>query len=200
MPKRLLLSKDYSFKSPDDIIFNNTKDVKKFYLDRYFDNVVPLILETNSIQNAYMVKYKDTEKSFNPNKSETIYNDELSLVNYPGIKVYNLENKNQNSYTVVYENEWKHFNSNKYYNLNEYFEIDVPKMLTFEELVYYQGYDMTLEYFKNYCMTSINCDFDDDQILFLFNRYNVQYNSVCEKLTDDLENKLYKLKYRFKLK
>jgi hypothetical protein len=200
MPKRLLLSKDYSFKSPDDIIFNNTKDVKKFYLDRYFDNVVPLILETNSIQNAYMVKYKDTEKSFNPNKSETIYNDELSLVNYPGIKVYNLENKNQNSYTVVYENEWKHFNSNKYYNLNEYFEIDVPKMLTFEELVYYQGYDMTLEYFKNYCMTSINCDFDDDQILFLFNRYDVQYNSVCEKLTDDLENKLYKLKYRFKLK
>ena len=58
----------------------------------------------------------------------------------------------------------------------------------------------TKEHFKNYILDSLNSGISEDQILFLFNKYSVQYSHNCEKLTDDMTSKLYQLKYRFSLK
>ena len=41
--------------------------------------------------------------------------------------------------------------------------------------------------------------FTDDEILFLYNRYNVNYDSVCVGLNIDRTEKIYTLTYKFKL-
>lgn len=198
-PKHLNMPINYSFNEPNDILFD-PKSKRYTILERYFDNVVPLITETSAVDNAYVLKYKSKEKSFNTKLGDVMYGEQLSLDNYPGVKVYSLEDKAQLSYTVNYDEEWKHFNTNKYYNLKEYFEIDIKNLLSYPELVYYQGEDETIEHFKNYMLDSLNNNLNEDQILFLFNRYTVKYSHNCDKLTDDLNSKLYKLKYIFSLK
>ena len=198
-PKHIKMPINYTFKSPNDILFD-PKSKNYTILERYFDNVVPFITEADSVNNAFLLKFKSKEKSFNTKKSDVMYSEQLSLNNYPGVKVYSLTDKAQQDYTIQYDEEWKHFNTNKYYNLQEYFEIDINRMLSYPELIYYQGEYETKEHFKNYILDSLNSGISEDQILFLFNKYSVQYSHNCEKLTDDMTSKLYQLKYRFSLK
>ena len=47
-------------------------------------------------------------------------------------------------------------------------------------------------------MTKLN-QFDDNEILFLYNRYKVEYDTVCVGLNAVKTQKLYTLTYKFTL-
>ena len=53
--------------------------------------------------------------------------------------------------------------------------------------------------FKNYINRGHLNQFDDDEILFLINKYNIEYDSTPVGLTLDKSEKLYTLKYVFTL-
>ena len=43
-------------------------------------------------------------------------------------------------------------------------------------------------------------NFNDDEILFLINKYDIEYDSICIGLNINKNEKIYNLTYKFKLK
>ena len=72
---------------------------------------------------------------------------------------------------------------------------------TYDELLKAETNTIVFELFKNYIIKRHNnITIDENEILFLFNRYNVTFKSDFVKLDITLSNKLYTLKYIFSLK
>lgn len=166
-------------------------------LQRYFDSIVPNIKKTNVLESTYCLKYKNykyqTENIDYIN--DIFYTENVNIYNYNKLRVYNTKN----TYTLFEPVEYKHLNDNKLINLNEEFTIDEPGKFTYDELIIREKENYVLEKFKNYILLDKLNDFDDDQILFLYNRYHVDYNTECIGLNNMKTEKLYTLKYKFTL-
>lgn len=181
----------------NDIVFL-PKPHDNIVLERYFDNIVPLFRQTESF-NSYLLKYKNVNKTFahSYHTNEVIEKEFISIKNYPGVPIIDINTNKE--IKREYDLEYKHYNDNRVYNLPESFDIEIKQLLTYEDLLIAQTKQNTLEQFKKYIYQHSKNQFVDNQILFLFNRYKVDYLHNCDSLTIDLTAKLYKLVYRFTL-
>ena len=178
-----------------DIILNS-KSLGQVSLERYLDNIVPYIKETTVIRNAYNIKYKEVDAAMNVTyKGSPIYPTDLGIYQYSPVRIY----KNTTSYNLYTPVEYKYFNDNLLINLSEEIEIHVSDSLTYKELLEMEEDQVVLNAFKNYIRNGKKNSFTDDEILFLYNRYNVNYDSVCVGLNIDRTEKIYTLTYKFKL-
>ena len=107
---------------------------------------------------------------------------------------------NDQQYEEITDYEYKHFNDNSFYILEPYFEININKHLTYDEIIEYEKEKVILEYFTKYINKYIhNFNLDKNQILFLFNKYKIEYHSTPVVLTYLRDKKMYSLKYIFTL-
>ena len=90
-------------------------------------------------------------------------------------------------------------NNNKLINLQEEFEIEEAGKFTYVELIEKETKEYVLEKFKKHLLSDKLNTYDDNQILFLFNRYKINYDTVCVGLNNSKTEKLYTLKYKFTL-
>jgi len=182
-------------------LYKSKKLLNNIYLYRYINYISPImsVVPVDGIY-QYELKYKNNDKIFG---NDNIYKILIDINKYPGIYSFTNENNskiNQGKYKIIKEYEYKHYNDNSYFILKSYFEIQINKYLSYEELLEYETEKITLEYFKEY-IKKFNEDLleDDNNILFLFNKYSVSYDSNSVKLTFQSDEKLYLLKYIFKL-
>jgi hypothetical protein len=147
------------------------------------------------------LKFKDITKTFNYKHFNDIYYSNFeNIYKNPGIRIYDISNDNIfDKYKVVYDYEYKYFNDNRFYNLENEIIINVDEFLSYGELVYYESEEKTIEMFKNYINSVSVRTFDYDEILFLYNKYGVQYLSNSDSLFNDKKTKRYKLTYKFSL-
>jgi len=179
------------------LINYNSQHIDVLSLQRYFDSIVPNIKMTNVLESTYCLKFKNY-KYQNKDidyKNDIFYNENISIYNYNKLKVYN----SKNTYTLFEPIEYKHLNDNKLINLSEEFEIEEIGKFTYNELLAKEQHEYVLEKFKKYILFDKMNDFDDNQILFLFNRYHVDYDTVCVGLNNTKTEKVYTLKYKFTL-
>lgn len=178
-----------------DIILHS-KSLGSLSHERYMDAIVPYIKETTVIENAYSLKFKEVDTAFDTtyNKS-TIYNDKLGIYRYSPIHIYNTDN----SYELYYPTEYKYFNDNVLINLEEIIEIPVADSLTYDEVLKNEEENVVITAFRNYINYNQKNTYSEDEILFLYNRYNVKYETVCVGLNSKRTEKLYSLRYKFTL-
>lgn len=184
--------------------------LKKLSLSRYMHNMTPLIVETNKVDNEYKLKLKNVKASlldtgrYNSIGDSPIYKEDSYInVNEP-LKIYGVSNdKEVKSYNNVVGEytplELKHFNSSRMVNLEEKIIVTSNKKYRYKELLDAQSMGNTIYIFKNYINRGHINQFDDDEILFLINKYNIEYDSTPVGLTLDKSEKLYTLKYVFTL-
>ena len=102
---------------------------------------------------------------------------------------------------TIKQYEYKHFNDNNLYMLENSFEYENNKLYTYDELLKAEDNTTVYNLFKNYIRKRHNnLTIGENEILFLFNKYNVTFKSNFSKLDLALSNKLYTLKYIFSLK
>lgn len=184
--------------------------LKKLYLSRYMHNMTPLITETTKVSNEYKLKLKNVKASildtgrYNSIGDSPIYKEDSYInVNEP-LKVYGVSNdKEVKSYNNIIGEyiplESKHFNCSRMVNLEEKIVVVSNKKYRYNELLDAQSTQTTLNIFKNYINRGHINQFNDDEILFLINKYNIEYDSTPVGLTLDKSEKLYTLKYVFTL-
>ena len=167
-------------------------------MERYFDNIVPVITEKSNI-NSYMLKFKNSDLQFEPTyfTNEVIYNQEISFNRYPGLKVYNLED---NSYEFIKEREYKFYNDNKYFNLENEIRYTYPKGLTRVEVAIAQLDSEVFKVFIDTIKTNHQLSvMSDTDIEWAFSQYSVSFETVFDEMDLDIENKLYELTIIFRL-
>lgn len=184
--------------------------LKKLYLSRYMHNMTPLITETTKVNNEYKLKLKNVKASildtgrYNSIGDSPIYKEDSYInINEP-LKVYGVSNKNEiKSYNNIVKEytplEFKHFNCSRMINLEEKIIVVSDKKYRYKELLDAQSVQNTIHIFKNYINRGHINQFNDDEILFLINKYNIEYDSTPIGLTLDKSEKLYTLKYVFTL-
>lgn len=179
-----------------DINMNGAR-IDTITLQRYFDSIVPYIPETNVIESAYCLKFKNYKYPTEDvnYKNDVFYSQNVNIFNYNRLRVYDPNN----SYTLFEPTEYKHLNDNKMINLEESFEIKEPGTYTYDELIPLEMHDYTLEKFRRYILADRLNQFNEDEILFLYNRYKIDYNTECIGLNAAKTEKIYKLTYKFKL-
>jgi hypothetical protein len=178
-----------------DIILQN-KSLGTLSHERYMDAIVPYIKETTVIENAYSLKFKEVDAAFNVSyNNSTIYNDKLGIYRYSPVHIYNTDN----SYELYYPTEYKYFNDNVLINLEEVIEIPVSDSLTYDEVLQNEEEHVVITAFTNYINYNQKNTYSEDEILFLYNRYNVKYETVCVGLNSKRTEKLYSLRYKFTL-
>ena len=178
-----------------DIIYND-KSLGRLSHERYMDSIVPYIKETTVIENAYSIKFKNVDASFDVTcANSTIYNDKLGIYRYSPVRIYNTNN----SYELYYPTEYKYFNDNVVINLEEVIDILVSDSLTYNEVLKNEEDNVVLAAFRNYINYNKKNTYSEDEILFLYNRYNVKYETVCVGLNSERTEKMYSLRYKFTL-
>lgn len=185
--------------------------------DRYFGNISPYITQRSSISNQWLLKKKNSnygmitngnypsigdcviKKTNMPILSEHKYVDYIVSTNN---KVKNYNNVEQvdghNKQIDLPEN--KHFNVSKIVNLPSTIEYKMSSLYTYAQL---QELETDEEIYKVFIRANKGTNltsFTNDEILFLFNRYDYTTSSTPVKLSKDKATKLYRLKYIFTLK
>jgi hypothetical protein len=84
-------------------------------------------------------------------------------------------------------------------NLEEIIEIPVADSLTYDEVLKNEEENVVITAFRNYINYNQKNTYSEDEILFLYNRYNVKYETVCVGLNSKRTEKLYSLRYKFTL-
>lgn len=164
---------------------------------RWLNRLTPLIYKAKMIKDCYNIKYKNTNnKIFSNNNS--LYKETVHIDIYNKIRIYNKED-NGNAYEEYVPIEYKHFNVSKFINLDEVIEYTIHKSLTYEELIKYENDELVFSIFKQIIGNTLNNKYTDDEIRFLFLKYNVEYVTNTLSTTSDT-NMLYTLKYKFILK
>lgn len=178
-------------------IFYHEKTLDKISLQRYFDSIVPLIKKENIIKDVYSLKYKDNDiPRIVSYTNDVFYSRDMNIWEYSPIKVFN-EDKSSYDYTPL---EYKYFNSNKLINLEEEISIPICKEALYDKILELETDEMVFNKFKEYILNRLKVTYNDDEILFLINKYNIEYDSCCVGLNLEKIDKIYSLTYKFKLK
>lgn len=176
---------------------------KKILFRRYFDNITPLIQEYKKTK-VYHLYFKNIDMYINENN---LYRQPINMYDYSPIKcLMRYDDKSdiplEEMFDDIYEYEYKHFNDNLMWNLIPYFEIcHENKTLTYEQLLDAETENNTFYYFKKYILNNSHYTFDESEIndimLFLFNKYTVNYISEPLKLNVFKNKRQYTLIYKF---
>ena len=171
--------------------------IDTFILQRYFNSIVPYIKETNTLDSTYCLKYKNYKYATDDihYTKDIFYSENVNIYNYNKLRVYD----SNNSYTLYEPLEYKHLNDNKMINLPTQFELKEPGTFTYNELLEKEKDEYVFEKFKKYLLIDKLNTYKDNEILFLFNRYGVEYDAECIGLNFNKTEKIYTLTYKFKL-
>lgn len=181
-------------------------DEKNIKLIRYFNRIVPYIKKVSKINDFMLVKLKDTHDYFDNNIT---YVRDIYMNEYHPLRIYSEKNK----YREHIQFEYKHFNDNLFYNLEEKFILKTNRIFTDNEIKKYRELEAEVsddiyspyylfdQYVKNiiYKTTNYNVKamFDENEMLFLFNNYRIQYIIKFDSLINDIN--YYTLNYEFTL-
>lgn len=194
--------------SPNDsikernLVFNkqNIGTTKTSVLQRYTNSIVPFIHKANTIENLYDYKYKDVQTQILPSGNYYSIGDftiksSRSTIDLPvPLSVYHSYQGKPDTYYPV---EYKYFNKSKMVNLETEIKIPVTRNLTYDELLQYESDAKTLEVFASHI--NKKKAYSGDELLFLYKKYKVSFDSTSVKLKLDKSEKLYKLTYIFTL-
>ena len=182
---------------------------KKQILQRYTNAIVPFIKKCNIINNQYNYKFKDMNVSlidtgkFNSLGDSVIYKDvkiidEKSLYNIYGFT----DEPNRHSYNnVIYTYtplEHKDYNRSEMINLPLTISIKADRPYAYHELQEAESNEQCINIFKEY-VSSIRTFENNDQILFLYNKYGVSFKTSAIGVSFDNTEKVYTLEYKFNL-
>lgn len=189
-----------------DISLKQKNELHQISLSRYFDSITPLITPTHILQNHYMLKLKsvktqmlvDTDILPLSYHNSAIFKENVSVEKYPNIKYFSSAIdflKNQESiFTPI---EYKYFNDNKFVNLEKKIEISYNRLLNYNEMIEMENDENTIKTFSNYIKNHTVNTYNENEFLFLYNKYNKSYQT--QDVYISLKNKKYLLKYIFTL-
>ena len=197
--------------STETNILYNRNALKTIALLRYFHAMTPLILPTSNIPREWRLKLKDVKKQLLDTGKyisigdAPIYVTDVHINTFKPRAVYtsSLNQKDVADYNNKIEDytplEYKHYNVSRMVNLTEMFKINTNRQFTYEQLKKAEEYDNVLNIFKNYINNNRRTKYNDDELIFLFNKYNVGFNSIPVGLNVYGDEKLYELEYIFTL-
>ena len=190
-------------------------------------NTKSLLLKTgkyNSIGDSVIYKAKDR---INDKDNNDIYIDtEIDINKYCGLNIYTDLEKNEafsSEYDLgiyynnvlnkpYYEPEYKHFNNSKFWLLPISIEIPKYTKYNYQEILDLSTDDILYKEFADYIKNRLNKrlkiqhellskkKFSEEQILFLYNRYDTNVVSKWVGLNSDKTKKLYTITYKYTLK
>ena len=167
---------------------------------RYFNYIMPVFIKTNIIYNQYDKIYKDSNIIFD---KFNLVNEDVNIYKYNGLTLidsYTYVDSLNVNFDKVIPFEYKHYNDNVLYLLSNEFSYTYPNKLTYDELLTMENEENTYKIFKFYIKNMFNKSLtNENEILFLFNKYKASYISQNVKLTFGAKEKLYTLKFVFKL-
>lgn len=181
---------------------------KKQILQRYTNAITPYLKPTVTVNNQYMLKYKQINKTLLDTGKYPSLGDyvllpyDININNYKGTNLYEYSGNLESSYNTpigeYIKYEYKHYNKSKMINLEKYFEVELNEIIPYSKLIDKENYTETVNIFKSYINRYINIK-ENDEILFLFKKYKVNYDTSIVGTTLDGSEKTYKLKYKFTL-
>lgn len=196
---------------------NGTSDYS-YKIERYFGDIVPYIVERTSISNQWYLKFKDVDAKlleygkYNSIGDSVLEHTTISISDVLPHYIYTIsKDDNVKSYdninTVIVDGEkrydthipieYKHFNNNKFFILPTSLTYSNPTYMTYDVLKEYETYEETMNVFKSLIELS---NISDDEYIFLYNLYDVSYDTTPVKLNVYKDTKLWRLKYTFDLK
>lgn len=182
---------------------------KKQILQRYTNAIVPYIKKCNIINNQYNYKFKDMNVSlidtgrFNSLGDTVIYKSVKMINEKSSYNVYGFTDKpNKQSYNnVIYTYtpiEHKDYNRSEMINLPVSISIKANRPYAYHELMDAESENVCINVFKDY-VSSIREFNNDDQLLFLYNKYGVSFKTTVIGVSFDNTEKIYTLEYKFNL-
>lgn len=182
---------------------------KKQILQRYTNAIVPYIKKCNIISNQYNYKFKDMNVSlidtgkFNSIGDTVIYKGVKMINEKSSYNVYGFTDApNKHSYNnVIYTYtpiEHKDYNRSEMVNLPLSISIKANRPYAYHELMDAESEAVCINIFKDYIL-SIREFNNDDQILFLYNKYGVSFKTSAIGVSFDNTEKIYTLEYKFNL-
>lgn len=182
---------------------------KKQILQRYTNAIVPYIKKCNIINNQYNYKFKDMNVSlidtgkFNSIGDTVIYKSVKVINEKSSYNVYGFTDEpNKQSYNnVIYTYtpiEHKDYNRSEMINLPVSISIKANRPYAYHELMDAESESTCINVFKDY-VSSIREFNNDDQLLFLYNKYGVSFKTTAIGVSFDNTEKIYTLEYKFNL-
>ena len=182
---------------------------KKQILQRYTNAIVPYIKKCNIIRNQYNYKFKDMNVSlidtgkFNSIGDTVIYKSVKMINEKSSYNIYGFTNDpNKHSYNnVIYTYtpiEHKDYNRSEMINLPVSISIKATRPYAYHELMDAESDNVCINVFKDY-VSSLREFNNDDQILFLYNKYGVSFKTSAIGVSFDNTEKIYTLEYKFNL-
>ena len=182
---------------------------KKQILQRYTNAIVPYIKKCNIIRNQYNYKFKDMNVSlidtgkFNSIGDTVIYKSVKMINEKSSYNIYGFTNDpNKHSYNnVIYTYtpiEHKDYNRSEMINLPVSISIKANRPYAYHELMDAESETVCINVFKDY-VSSLREFNNDDQILFLYNKYGVSFKTNAIGVSFDNTEKIYTLEYKFNL-
>ena len=182
---------------------------KKQILQRYTNAIVPYIKKCNIIRNQYNYKFKDMNVSlidtgkFNSIGDTVIYKSVKMINEKSSYNIYGFtDDPNKHSYNnVIYTYtpiEHKDYNRSEMINLPVSISIKANRPYAYHELMDAESDNVCINVFKDY-VSSLREFNNDDQILFLYNKYGVSFKTNAIGVSFDNTEKIYTLEYKFNL-
>lgn len=180
-------------------------------LYRYTHNIVPYITECNMLNNYYYLKLKNVDKTlldthkFNSIGDTVLYKKTIQTNMFMPHNVYTISDNEKEissfnnvdyKYTPL---EYKHFNASKFINIEPSIKISLDGKYLYDELIDLQTNEYTIKVFAGYMNAGRAVKFDSNEILFLYKKYRVEYDSKSVGLNYNHTQKLYTLTYIFSL-
>lgn len=178
-----------------DETINNT-----ISLYRYYDNIVPIIYHTSTLDTDYILKTTQEKNMLLPQTDNVPYYNQLTnIYNYPGIRNYYINEIGELDYNIISQLEYKYYNDNRFINLEPEIKIHISDNLAISDIKTFEDESVIIKYFADYVNNFKKVKFNNNEILFLYNKYSVILLSNSVKLTNDYTEKLYTLTYKFTL-
>ena len=193
-----------------NIIKNSTK-LRTTSLQRYFTAITPTLVPTSYVLNEWRLKLKDVNTclldtgKYVSIGDAPIYTVPVHINTFVPYNVYSTsadqkEVKSYNNITSQYTPlEYKFYNASTAINLSKQIKIEIPELLTYDQLLQKETNDNVFELFKNRLNSRMQTQFNDDESLFLFKKYNISYDSKPVGLNVSKTEKLYTLTIVFDL-
>lgn len=182
---------------------------KKQVLQRYTNAIVPYIKPTIQINNLYYKKYKDTSASlidtgkFMSIGDATITYNIANINTVTPISIYSYsEDSNVKSYNNIVSSylplEYKYYNISKMMHLVPEFTYTLNKILNYQGILENETNDIVFKIFKDIIL-EYNRILNNDELLFLYNKYSVEFIKTEYNNVYNANEKYYKLTYKFTL-
>lgn len=215
LPIRFRQYKDGTNLNTNEVALSITEKYSKVQYQRYFGNIVPLIVPVSYVEDQWLLKFKDAKDPTSriivngnyPSIGDcVIYDSSLQLGSRnstpiwipsttPGI--YDYENKTDNRVQLI---EQKHFNNSVVVYCDPTLRWTNPQLISYNEIDTKRNEDNVYSVWKMLVSNTMIKNMNEDQKLFLYNRYESSTSVVPVKLNQAKTSKLYKITYSFMLK